>query len=160
VSDRRLALIVSVKAGSERRVAKDLMDALYPYDREVYVKPLGGVLAVYSRLEPNDAERILHHYPIRGILTVRRVVLESEAGDARSSIEFLLKEAVSRGLRFSRLELRSREGGRRELEKYAREMAKQLGLLGKGGVKARIVVFGSTSALCLQRARYTRQKPL
>jgi len=150
VSKRRLALMVSVKPGSERRLARDLMDALYPYDRGVHVEPLGGVLAVYSNLEPNDAEMILRNYPIRGILAIRLVVLESEAGDPRSSIEFLLKEAARRGLKFSRLELRSREGGRRELERYAQEIAKQLGLLGKGGAKARIEVIGSMSALCLK----------
>ena len=150
MSERRLALIVSVKPGSERRVARDLMDALYSYDQEVHVEPLRGVLAIYSRLEPNDAERKLRNYPIRGMLAIRRVVIESGAEDPRSSIEMLLKEAASCGLRFSRLELRSREGKGRELEKYAREMAKQLGLLGKEGVKARIMVFGSTSALCLR----------
>jgi len=150
VSERRLVLVVSVKPGSERRVARDLMDALYPYDQEVHVEPLGGVLAIYSRLEPNDAERTLRNYPIRGILAMRRVTIESKAEDPRSSIEMLLKEAASRGLRFSRLELRSRKGGRRELEKYAREIANQLCLLGRGGVKARIEVFGSTSALCIQ----------
>lgn len=147
---RRLALVISVKPGTERRVARDLMDALYPHDRNVRVELLKGSLTVYSDLEPSDVEKELSKYPVRGILAIRRVVLEAEAGDPHSSIEALLKEAANRGLRFSRLEVRSREGERRELEKFAREVAKQMGLLGRDGVKARIEVLGSTSALCLR----------
>jgi hypothetical protein len=141
-------LLVSVKPGSEGRVVRDLMDALYPYDRGVRVEPLGGVLAVYSRLEPNDAERILRNYPIRGVLAIRRVLLAADAGDPRSSVEALLREAAERGLRFSRLELRPSSRAR-ELEGFAVGEAARLGLLSREGARARIVLVGSAALLCL-----------
>jgi len=141
-------LLVSVKPGSEGRVVRDLMDALYPYDRGVRVEPLGGVLAVYSRLEPNDAERILRNYPIRGVLAIRRVLLAADAGDPRSSVEALLREAAERGLKFSRLELRPSSRAR-ELGGFAVGEAARLGLLSREGARARLVLVGSAALLCL-----------
>jgi len=148
VAARRLALVVSARPGSEKRVARDLMDALYPYDRSVRVEPFGRVLAVYSSLEPDVLVRILRDYPIRGLLAVRRVVLETDAGDPRSSVEVLLRAAADRGFKFSRLELRSPGGNKRELEKVAASEAARLGLLSREGAKARIVVVGSAALLC------------
>jgi len=145
----KLALLVSVRPGSEKRVARDLMDALYPYDRGVRVEPFGRVLAVYSNLDPDTLARLLRDYPVRGVLAVRRVVLEADAGSARGSLEALLREAANRGFKFSRLELRSLSGGARELERFAAGEAKRLGLLSREGVKARVVIAGSAVLLCL-----------
>lgn len=159
MSAPRLALIISVKPGGEARVAVDTMDALYPHDRGVRVEQFRGVLAVYSSLDPGEAAAILNKYPIRGVLAIRRVLLAAEGADPRSSVEALLREAAERGLKFSRLEVRARDGGSRELERFAREVAARLRLLGRDGIPVRVEVIGSKAALCVRMAASFKARP-
>lgn len=66
-------LIVIVKPGKEERVARDVLDALYPYDEGVAARPFKGLVVVYSRLEANLLLETLRAFPIRGVLALRGV---------------------------------------------------------------------------------------
>lgn len=145
-----LAVVAIVRPGSEKRVRLDLLDALYPHDRSVRVEVYSGALAVFSRLEPARVKALVEGYPIRGLLTVREVLEIARATDPNAAVEAVLRRAAERGLKFSRVEIRTRGSMReRDAKRLVRRIARELGLLDKLGARARVEVLGCRAALCL-----------
>ncbi|MCS7104920.1 MAG: hypothetical protein NZ954_05070 [Thermofilaceae archaeon] len=145
---RKLTLVVSVRAGQERRVRRDLLDALYPYDRSIRIDVIDGLIVVYSSLEHEMLVKLLQEFPIRGILRVRQVLLYAEGDSPEQAVVNLMERAAERGYKLAKLEVRSRGAPRKTLETLAVEKAKELGLFSREGIKSRILVLGNSSILC------------
>ncbi|RLE90002.1 MAG: hypothetical protein DRJ46_04320 [Thermoprotei archaeon] len=67
-------VIVTIKVGSEKRIACDLEDAAFPHDPNVRILDLGlkGILILETSLPPLKLVRMLFTcYPIRGIASYR-----------------------------------------------------------------------------------------
>jgi len=134
-------LLISVERGRERRVARDLMDALYPHDRRVRVEELEGALLLYSDVSPEELIRLLSNYPIRGVLRVRRLIAYSEGASVHEAVGDLLRKVSSQNCRLYSVEVRVRGGvDRRCIEGIVRTIGGELGLYGRDGLRARLLV--------------------
>lgn len=133
-------LLISTDRGRERRVARDLMDALYPHDRGIRLELFEGGLLVHSSLSADHILSLLQQYPVRGLLRVRRVLTFAEGG-LEAAVEELLLQAARSGLRLRAVEVRT--GGsirRRELEGLVASWGQKLGLFSREGVRARVLL--------------------
>lgn len=141
-------LVISVRVGQEQRVRRDLLDALYPYDRSIRIDVIDGLIAVYSSLEHEVLVRLLRDFPVRGILRVRRVLLYAEGDSPEQAVVNLMERVAGSGYKFAKLEVRSRGASRKTLETLAKEKAKELGLFNREGIKSRVLILGNSSILC------------
>ena len=68
-----LIAMVTVKAGKEGKVARDLMDALFPYDQKVKVSgtDFSGILLLETSLEPDELLKLMERKPIAHLYKVR-----------------------------------------------------------------------------------------
>ncbi|MEM0225521.1 MAG: hypothetical protein QXF46_01445 [Thermofilaceae archaeon] len=133
-------LLVSTERGKEKRVARDLMDALYPHDRGVKLELIEGGIVVYSSLGHDHLIDLLQQYPVRGLLRVRRVLASAE-GSLEAAVDELLAQAARLGVKLRNVEART--GGlldRRKLEELIALRARQLNLTDRNGVRARTVL--------------------
>jgi len=133
-------LLVSTERGKEKRVARDLMDALYPHDRGVKLELIEGGIVVYSSLSHDHLIGLLQQYPVRGLLRVRRVLASAE-GSLEAVVDELLAQAARLGVKLRSVEART--GGlidRHMLEELIALRAGQLNLTGRNGVRARTVL--------------------
>ncbi|RLE88509.1 MAG: hypothetical protein DRJ96_00150 [Thermoprotei archaeon] len=146
----RLAAVAIVRPGSEARVKLDLLDALYPHDTSVRVEVYSGALAIFSRLKPGEVRALAERYPIRGLTAVREAAEVACDADPRAAIEALLRRVAEKGLKFARVEVRTRGSLRgRDAEQLVKRIVRELRLLDKLGAKARIEVLGRYAVLCI-----------
>lgn len=68
-------LVVSTEPGKEKRVLRDVLDLLFPYDSKVEGDyPKRGRVIIRTRLPPERLVKLFLKYPIRGLLNVRLVI--------------------------------------------------------------------------------------
>lgn len=151
MAKRRLAVILAVEPGKEKRVRQDILDALYPYDQSVAAETLKGAVAVYSLLEKDEIFSILRRYPIRGVLAVKEVICTVKLQDLNKALANILRCLEHAGLTTLRIEIRTRgtahaQALKRELEGVLRRLSMQRG---KGGKKVHIEVVKDLLALCI-----------
>jgi hypothetical protein len=85
-------LIVSVNCGHEGRVARDLLDLLFPYDNSVTLRERGrGKVILATCMSIDLLGKILRKYPIRHMLKVKVVRKKI----AKSNIEEIIEEIIS-----------------------------------------------------------------
>jgi len=139
----RPVAVVIVRSGSEFRVGRDLLDALYPHDPKVRVSILRGALALYTELRPEELRTLLSRYPIRGLLKIRILEEVVCSHDTTSAVEALLEKLAAKGLKLSHIEVRTRGTvARRHASSIVLEAAKRLGVLSSCGIKGRIEFLG------------------
>lgn len=150
---REPKLVISVKPGSERRIRVDLLDALYPLDKSLQVDIISGGLAVYSRLDPDTLYDALKKFPIRGIVSVKKVIAWVELNEAEHVAEAIAVKAIAKGFKFSRVEVKSRGNTMaREIETCLKYVLRNKGLLNRNGVAVHIELLGELAALTVKVA--------
>lgn len=150
---REPRLVISVKPGSEGRVKVDLLDALYPLDRNLQVEIVRGGLAVHSHLDPDTLCDALKRFPIRGVISVKRVIAWVEFTEAGNIAEAIAAKAAAKGVKFSRVEVRSRGNAvARKIEAELKGIFRSKGLLGGKGVAAHVEFLRDVMALAVRAA--------
>ncbi len=150
---REPRLVISVKPGSERRVKLDLLDALYPLDRNLQVEIIRGGLAVHSHLDPDTLYDALKGFPIRGIASVKKVIAWVESAETGNIAEAIAAKAVAKGIRFSRVEVKSRGNAvTRKIEAELKSIFRSKGLLSGEGVAVHVEFLRGIVALAVRAA--------
>lgn len=137
-STHALRLLISVERGRERRVARDLMDALLPHDKGIRLELVEGGVLVYSSLSSDQLLNLLQRYPIRGLLRARKVIALA-SGDLPGAVERLLLQVAGSGLKLRAAEVRTHGlVDRREVEQLVLSAGSRLGLFNRNGLRVRI----------------------
>ncbi|MEM1508670.1 MAG: hypothetical protein QXY49_03130 [Thermofilaceae archaeon] len=146
-------LVISVKPGSEKRIRLDLLDALYPLDKDLQVDIIRGGLAVYSHLDPDTLCDTLKKFPIRGIVSVKKVIAWVELNETERVAEAIAAKAIAKGFKFSRVEIKSRGSTiARKIEACLKNVLRSKGLLNRNGVAVHVEFLGDLAALTVKVA--------
>lgn len=92
-------VIVTIKVGSEKRIAQDLEDAVFPHDPGAKVLDLGlkGLLILETSLCPFElANLLVNRYPIRGIASYRPLIYWTAFRDGEEDLVKLLGKHIKK----------------------------------------------------------------
>jgi len=122
--ERNCSLIVSVVRGHERAVSRDILDLLFPYDRNVDCFTVSeSKICVETKLDQETLRALFMRFPIRNILSARYIVLSEELKTGlEESLKNLCIRAAAKGLRFRKVsvKLKSQDGWRQEYYEQVR----------------------------------------
>lgn len=129
-------------------MARDLMDALYPYDRSLKLVQLEDTIIVCSKLAASQLHALLQQYPIRGLLRERKVVAHA-VGSIEDALIKLFAEAAQLGLRVRAVEIRA--GGlieKKKVERLARTLLERFKMSDARGLRVKLVIYASAHEEC------------
>lgn len=154
-------VIVSVESGHENRVARDLLDLLFPYDTSVNLKEKkAGKIILNTCIDAEALANLLKKYPVRHLLKVKFVVRRIAGSDINKVVEEIVSFFTQNRVPVGKISVRlgKLEGWKQEFYTQIMDRLRKAGLLNtnKGTYTIEVNEHGD---VLLTEVVYTRESP-